>query len=710
MQRVRRVILFSFYLFLFGFGAIGEAQSNGQENKLEIPSSNLEANFGEGDERKAVKIKGTNDSQNSLQSEKKAAGSTGVPETESPSITALLKAAEEGNSIAQFELGSRFLQGKDVGQDISKAAKWFNKAAIQGEAKAQYLLGFLHERGEGVSQSYKEAARWYTMAADQGLPAGQFFLGLLYEYGKGVPKSLQEAAGLYHLAAKQGIGLAQVQLGNFYIKGMGVSRDFMKAEKWYRLAAEQGNPDGQVALGKMYREGKGVPQDSIEAVRRYRQAANQGNPDGQFFMGDAYFNEKGVQRRYRQAANQGNPDGQFFMGDAYFNEKGVQKDLDEARKWFKLAANQGHGMAKIFSQITENSKKEPHRPMPDPEECSIRPVERLKENSQMPLRNAIESIDEKLGSKRRNYQNIVEEIRRFDFELEEISKEHKRLMERGTLAKTQEEKDAVLADFEVIKNRQAENRKRLLALRDQTKKSLLEIQNLNQKKTKILALIEKNQITWNEKAFTKKRPKTYVAILNDIPSKEYRNVFEMIVGYASELVKDWPYRFKEGLVENKILSNDVYEKLNGNLVAIWQTQGLEFAKTSKLAGFYSPIVVSDQEITLPEKYFGYWLANARSTAAVKGNMVISGNCIEFEKSGKRNYIVRLQEDDAFILELNKELYGDKFLRIGPKKYKLIGADILRLTFFSEDFLTPQALEISEDWDVYKVGSKDSYTR
>ena len=45
---------------------------------------------------------------------------------------------------------------------------------------------------------------------------------------------------------------------------------------------------------------------------------------------------------YRKAAEQGHAYGQYNLGDMYENGKGVEKDRDEARKWYGKAAAQGH--------------------------------------------------------------------------------------------------------------------------------------------------------------------------------------------------------------------------------------------------------------------------------------------------------------------------------------------------------------------------------
>ena len=58
---------------------------------------------------------------------------------------------------------------KDSGKcDYREAARWFRKAAEQGNVIAQFNLGELYFYGWGVDQNDTEAARWYRKAAEQG--------------------------------------------------------------------------------------------------------------------------------------------------------------------------------------------------------------------------------------------------------------------------------------------------------------------------------------------------------------------------------------------------------------------------------------------------------------------------------------------------------------------------------------------------------------
>ena len=57
------------------------------------------------------------------------------------------------------------------------------KAADQGDSEAQLNLGFMYTLGHGVPKNYAAAASWYRKAAEQGHASAQFNLGLMYSSG-----------------------------------------------------------------------------------------------------------------------------------------------------------------------------------------------------------------------------------------------------------------------------------------------------------------------------------------------------------------------------------------------------------------------------------------------------------------------------------------------------------------------------------------------
>ncbi len=117
--------------------------------------------------------------------------------------------------------------------------KWYRKAAEQGNAIAQFNLGVMYFHGQGVPQNYQEAMKWYRKAAEQGQTDAQNNLGRMYYNGQGVPQSYQEAMKWYHRSAKQGYAAAQHNLGLMCANGYGVQKNDVVAYSWLNLAAAQ---------------------------------------------------------------------------------------------------------------------------------------------------------------------------------------------------------------------------------------------------------------------------------------------------------------------------------------------------------------------------------------------------------------------------------------------------------------------------------------
>ena len=88
--------------------------------------------------------------------------------------------------------------------DYSSALNAFQKAADQGDPIAETNLGWMYHEGKGVPQDYRKAVELYQKAADQGDAVGQAYLASQYAEGKGVPRDYQKAVELFHKALNQG--------------------------------------------------------------------------------------------------------------------------------------------------------------------------------------------------------------------------------------------------------------------------------------------------------------------------------------------------------------------------------------------------------------------------------------------------------------------------------------------------------------------------
>lgn len=195
-----------------------------------------------------------------------------------------LKAAEDGDTRAQYELGRCHDNGVGVASDPREAMKWYRRSAQGGYAPAQFILGYFHEWAREVQYDHDEVVKWYGKAADQGYAKAQYNLGCYYgrgevEVGKAVPGQ-----------------------DSFVWSKIGIPKNPVEALKWYRKAAENGHPQAQYLMGRGYHTGKGVPKDQTEAFKWWRKAAEQGHATSQFNLGVMFFRGRGTSQDFSEAA------------------------------------------------------------------------------------------------------------------------------------------------------------------------------------------------------------------------------------------------------------------------------------------------------------------------------------------------------------------------------------------------------------------------
>lgn len=77
----------------------------------------------------------------------------------------VIKSANEGDAVAQYNLAVMYNKGVGVDQSDAEALKWYNLAAEQNHAMAQYNIGMLYYFGKSVPQDYVTAYKWVWIAA-----------------------------------------------------------------------------------------------------------------------------------------------------------------------------------------------------------------------------------------------------------------------------------------------------------------------------------------------------------------------------------------------------------------------------------------------------------------------------------------------------------------------------------------------------------------
>lgn len=252
-----------------------------------------------------------------------------------------MKAAEQGDAIAQCNLGECFKNGYGINIDKEKAIYWLKKAAEQGNSDAMSILQNIY--GNMLSRIYdKHKADYWDKIYDT----------------RCAEKKKEEFHKIKE-AAKQGDACKQYELARRCLCNEGVEENIEAAELWFGLAfsgfkkaAEQGDARAQTRLGECYWYGRGVQEDKQTALMWYKKAAEQGNNEAMWRISDWYsFVENDYERRQwlNKAAKQGSTDASRELG--YLNAPKVSlESLQESLKSMDFDAE----LNKAFAGFVES--------------------------------------------------------------------------------------------------------------------------------------------------------------------------------------------------------------------------------------------------------------------------------------------------------------------------------------------------------------------
>ena len=224
--------------------------------------------------------------------------------------------AQAGDVKAQVFLGDAYDNGLlNYPKNPKIATQWFQEAAENGDALAQLEMGVRYFLGKGVRQNDQTAITYFTQAAEQNCPIAESNLGLIYSLGYGLAIDLVKGIAWLKRAAEHGQVESMRRLAGYYNSGCSaLQQDLKEAFFWYTKAAEQGDAYSQYNLAVFYYSGRGdTPIDFAEAFRWFQASAIGGDADGMC----------GVARRYLRG-------------------EGTPINLEQALFWIEAAKERGH--------------------------------------------------------------------------------------------------------------------------------------------------------------------------------------------------------------------------------------------------------------------------------------------------------------------------------------------------------------------------------
>ena len=297
-------------------------------------------------------------------------------------VEAALLLAEQGNASSQRMLGQYCAAGiGGLEQNLFLAAEWYLKAAEQGEPEAQFELSLLYTTGHGVDADYTQAMHWLQKSAEQGYEEAQAHLRTLDDYqNSNLPyifgRPLDEAAAqndtfvagnkMYQRLVEMGHGailetiryIFETQVGEL----TGVSSDETAFQ--YNIPSASTIETAQGSTSVKWQSSAMPPVDA-EALNNVQAAIMECIGEYQFQAAQAYLLNQDTGPDYTKAVEycrkaidhgheralrllaglglNGCAEAQFAMGELCATDGGMlNKCILHARRWYTQAAEQGH--------------------------------------------------------------------------------------------------------------------------------------------------------------------------------------------------------------------------------------------------------------------------------------------------------------------------------------------------------------------------------
>jgi hypothetical protein len=194
--------------------------------------------------------------------------------------------AQNGNPVAQLNLGVMYRRGHGVERDDAKGVWLYKLSAAQGNAGAQFNLGAVLYNEGNLSEMRSAAVESFTLAAKQGHEPSRHVLDMMFKTGLDAAKreDFDTALREWGPLAENGSAQAQINLGTMYSKGEGVGKNLTTAFSWYLKAAKQGIMKAQFMVGQMYQDGEGTEKKPLEALNWFLRSAKQGDTNSQVII------------------------------------------------------------------------------------------------------------------------------------------------------------------------------------------------------------------------------------------------------------------------------------------------------------------------------------------------------------------------------------------------------------------------------------------
>ena len=254
------------------------------------------------------------------------------------------QAADDGNAQASFNYAQMHDAGDGVPVDHEEAAKYYKIAADQGNKDGMLHIGKMLRSGTGVPPDKEEAARYMKMAADEGVVEAMFEYGSMLSDGEGVSADKVESARYFKMAADEGHVESMCKYGSLLTLGEDVPANGEEASRYFKMATDQGSVDGAIAYCRMLIKGDVIEQNLPEAEKILKSYHHLKNLTVVTLFAKICKKQKKYDQSFAllsKCSEKGCSEAMYELGKQIYKGQGCEKDDNEAKKLFENAKNNG---------------------------------------------------------------------------------------------------------------------------------------------------------------------------------------------------------------------------------------------------------------------------------------------------------------------------------------------------------------------------------
>ncbi|MCX7984928.1 MAG: sel1 repeat family protein [Bacteroidetes bacterium] len=236
----------------------------------------------------------------------------------------LIQEANAGKALAQHDLGIRYLLGKGLPADTTKAVYWLMRAAENKLPLAHYNLGILHLHGIGVPWNPFDAYKHFQYAAEEEIPEALFAMGILTSENFIVPRNWPKTFQYIKRAAELGYEDAHEALKELRYRGIDSIETNQQHSRQKKTQSSSLSSGTLLFLDFSSTDTTTIPPDTLLQREAYRELSSIQKKFSQPLRTDSTF------VKLFELAELGVPEAVTYIGRIYEKGYGQERSLIKA--------------------------------------------------------------------------------------------------------------------------------------------------------------------------------------------------------------------------------------------------------------------------------------------------------------------------------------------------------------------------------------------